>query len=428
MEPVSVVVIGAGNRGRFTFGRYALQNPQRMRVVAIAEPVAERREAMAREHALEPAQCAPDWRELLARGRLADAAIVATSDTLHTQPALAAIAQGYHVLLEKPIAPRLADCVRVVEAAEAAGRILQIGHVLRYTGFYAKVAELLQAGALGELVHLDLREHVAAWHMTHSFVRGKFRSRAVAAPILLAKACHDLDLLAWFAGAKATQVASFGGRAHYRAESAPHGAPERCSDGCPVQASCAHDAVKFYAGPEERIARHWPWTDVSLDPSREARMAALASGPYGRCVYRCDNDVLDHQQLALCFENGVSASFALHGFAAEEKRTLRITGTRGELRGVFQEGVLELTRPGVFGAERILLPANAEGHYGGDAGLLHHFTEVVAAGDPSRVRASGRSALESHWIGFAAERARETSTLVELSALRGDPTRLDARS
>jgi predicted dehydrogenase len=415
---VDAVVIGAGNRGRLAYGRWALAHPERLRVVAIAEPHAGRREAMAAEHGLGAGRSHADWRPLLGGARLGELAIVATGDGEHVGPALAALAAGYHLLLEKPIALAAADCARVVEAAERAGRVLQVAHVLRYTPFLAKVIELAAGGALGEIVHVDMREHVAAWHYAHSYVRGKFRSLASAAPILLAKSCHDLDVLAWLVGRPAARVASHGGLAHYRRESAPAGAPARCSEGCPVQPHCAHDAERFYLAPDDALARIWPWSDLGLDPARAERRAALEKGPYGRCVYRCDNEVADHQSVALEFEGGASASFALDGFAAHERRTLRIAGTRAELRGVLQEGVIELSRIGRLERERFETPASALDHYGGDSGLLEALTDALARGDASRLRGAGREALESHLIGFAAERARESGRWVELAEFR----------
>jgi predicted dehydrogenase len=417
MEPLTAVLSGAGNRGRYVYAGWARAHPDRLRVVALAEPNDAARAAVAAEHGIPVGRVFRDWRECLAGPRLAAVAVIATSDTLHVDPALAAFARGYDVLLEKPIAPTPAECVRVVEAAEASGRLLQIGHVLRYTPFYEKVHELVSGGALGELLHVELKEHVAHWHMTHSYVRGKFRNRAVAAPILLAKSCHDLDLMAWLVDRPVRRVASFGALAHFRPERAPAGAPARCTDGCPVQSTCPHDAVAFYAGPDERIARLWPWVDVSPDPSRAARLRALETGRYGRCVFRCDNDVLDHQVVALEFEGGITGSFTVQGLAAREERTIRLSGTRGELRGLLAAGVIEVEHPGVVGTERIELPGSVLGHFGGDDGLLTHFTGLLRSGGRA-VRASGRAALESHLVGFAAEQARETGAVVDMDAFR----------
>lgn len=428
MAAVEAVLIGGGNRGRYTYGAWARRHPGRLRIVALAEPVAERRAAVAEEHGLPSDRVAADWREILARPRLAEVAIIATGDTLHVEPALEAVSRGYHLLLEKPIAPDPADCLRVVEAAERAGRVVQIGHVLRYTSFYRRVHEIVASGRLGEIVALDMKEHVAHWHLTHSYVRGKFRNRKLAAPIVLAKTCHDLDLMAWLVGRPSRRVASFGSLGHFRPESAPAGAPGRCTDGCPVQERCLHDAVRFYCGPDEKLARHWPWTDLGLDPSREARRKALETGPYGVCVYRADNDVPDHQVLAIEFEGGLTATFTLQGLATHERRTIRVSGTLGELRGVFQDGIIEVTRHGALESEKIQIDASPDGHSGGDHGLLSHFTDVIGRGALSEVSASGRVSLESHLLGFAAEESRLGASVVEMDDYRGRIGRAAARS
>jgi len=420
-------VIGAGLRGRHVYGRWALEHPDALRVVGVAEPDPSRRAAFAAEHGLADAAVWDDWRPALEGPPRADVAVVATGDTLHVEPALAALERGCHVLLEKPIAPDPAGCARVVRAAERAERLLQIGHVLRYTPFYAKVRELVAAGRLGRLLALDLREHVATWHMTHSFVRGKFRRRRDAAPFLLAKSCHDLDLLCWFAAEPAERVASFGGLSGYTAARAPAGAPERCTDGCPVQETCAHDAERFYLGPGDAAGAIWPWSDLGPDPSRAARRRALETGRYGRCVYRCDNDVMDHQVVGVVFRGGATGSFGVHGHASHESRTLRLTGTEGELRGRLETGELELTRHGSFEVERFAFAGSPIGHFGGDAGLLAHFVGAVAGvgarGGREALLASGAAALESHLLGFAAERARETARVVALAELRAEAER-----
>ena len=418
MAALEAVVVGAGLRGGEVYGRYALAHPDRLQVVGLAEPDPGRRAAMARAHGLPDEAVFDDWKPLLGGAPRAPVAIVATGDTQHVAPALAALETGHHLLLEKPIAPDPLDCIRVVEAAERADRILQIGHVLRYTPFYEKIHELLAAGRIGRVLHVALAEHVAHWHMAHSYVRGKFRNRAIAAPLLLAKSCHDLDLLVWLAGSRPLRVASFGGRDEFRAERAPEGAPERCTDGCPVQASCPYDAIRFYLGPDESLAKSFPWTDVSPDPARTARRAALEAGRYGRCVYRCDNDQPDHQVVTVEFEDGKTAVFTVHGLAAREERTLRITGAVGELRGVLHAGIIELTRHGSLEVERFEIPGSMVGHYGGDDGLIEHFLDVASRGAVEDVRASGRSALDGHLLGFAAEEARLDGEIVDLPEWR----------
>jgi predicted dehydrogenase len=413
--PLEVVIIGAGMRGRDTFGRYALEHPERMRVVAVAEPDGAKRDRFAREHDLAPEAVFEDWRGLPAKRPLARAAIIATSDDAHTEPALTALRAGYHVLLEKPIAMRLADCEAVVHAAENGDRILQIGHVLRYTPFYRAVHRIaVKEARLGAIQTISMAEHVAHWHFTHSFVRGRWRTTRTAAPFLLAKCCHDLDLMSWLVGRPCRRVASFGERAHYRPERAPEGATARCLDGCPAEPECLHSAPRFYA----RNVDLWPWSDVTHEPDAEARREALRTGPYGVCVYRADNDVVDRQTVLLEFEEGVLGSFLAQGFAARPERTLRIQGTRGELRGAFERGEIELWYPGRLEPESVTTYASLFGHGGGDTGLLDHFTDVVAREAREEVLASGSAALESHRIGFAAEIARREGRVVALAELQ----------
>jgi predicted dehydrogenase len=411
-QALEVVLVGAGNRGREAFGGWAAKHPERMRFVAVAEPNAERRAVFAREHAIPAERVFADWRELLARGRLAPAAIVATPDDLHTEPALAALRAGYHLLLEKPMAPTPEECHAIVLAADRADRILQIGHVLRYTPFYRAVHRLVvEERRLGPLQSIFMAEHVAHWHFTHSYVRGKWRTTRTAAPLILAKCCHDLDLMAWLVGADCTRVASFGELVHYRPENAPPGATERCTDGCPAEPTCLHSAPRFYA----RDLRGWPWSDVALEPTPEARLAALRTGPFGVCAWRAGNDVVDRQTVLLEFEGGAQGSFLVDGFAARPERSIRLQGTRGELRGLFEPGLLEIREPGRLEPERIPVESPAFGHGGGDDGLLRHFAEVAARDARDEVLASGRSALLAHRMGFAAERARVERRIVALA-------------
>ncbi|MFI5316488.1 MAG: Gfo/Idh/MocA family protein [Myxococcota bacterium] len=424
--PVSAVLVGAGNRGRYVFGRYALRSPERLRIAALAEPREGPRRETAAEHGLTREQIFSDWRELFAARPAAQVAIIATGDTAHVDPTLEALGGGYHVLLEKPMAVDAADCLRLVDAADRADRILQIGHVLRYMPFYARVQEIAASGRLGALQLIDLREHVAYWHMAHSYVRGKFRNRALAAPFILAKSCHDLDLLAWLAAGPSAQLSSFGSLGAYTPARAPAGAPPRCSAACPVQAGCPWDAERFYLGPEDGAARHWPWSDLSADPSREARRRALAASDYGRCVFHCDNDVVDHQVVSVAFESGLIGTLGVHGCASDERRTVRISGSEGELRGVMQTGLIEVSRHGDPRLETIQIPASL-GHAPGDRGLLDHFCDIVARNAPGEVRASGRVALESHLLGFAAERARLESRVVDMSAYRAEVARAAAQ-
>ena len=203
-QPVETILIGAGQRGADTYGAYILRHPDQIRLVAVAEPDAQRREKTAHQHNIPKQNQFESWEALLERPALGAAALICTQDQMHTGPTLAALRQGYHVLLEKPMATTLTDCEQMVQAAEVSGRQLHICHVLRYTDHFSRMREILLSGALGQVVNISQRENLSWWHMVHSYVRGNWRNKAQSSPMILAKCCHDLDILSgcWTAPAR----------------------------------------------------------------------------------------------------------------------------------------------------------------------------------------------------------------------------------
>lgn len=416
------------------------------RVVAVAEPIAQRRDAFAAEHGLEPSDAVAGWHELLARERAADVVIVATPDREHVGPTLAALECGIDVILEKPIAPTAAEVHAVAAAAERSGRAVIVAHVLRYTTFFSTLKALLEAGRIGRLVTITHAEHIGYWHFAHSFVRGNWRREADSSPMILAKACHDLDLLRWLAGDRCTSLASYGGLSEFRADRAPAGAVARCWDGaarCPVAAACPFDAVRFYVDRAAGVTG-WPVSVITDDPSPESRLRALATGPYGRCVYHSDNDMADHQVTALEFANGVRATLTVSGLTADNTRTITLNGTRGEIRGRLDTGEIEvrsflpsgemaaLSGPWDHdefgrssmprdGREVLHVSAATDGHGGGDDAMLGGVIAGLRAArdgtaDRSVARTSLAASVESHEMAFAAEVSRRERRLVELPA------------
>jgi predicted dehydrogenase len=370
--------------------------------------------------------------------------VIASPDREHAAPAIAALERNYHVLLEKPIAPTEA-AVRAVASAAAVNRgSVTVAHVLRYTPFFSAVKRALDDGVIGDLVTITHAERIGYWHFAHSFVRGNWRREDESSPMLLAKACHDLDLVRWLAGDRCTAVASFGGLRHFRPEEAPPGAQDRCWDGerrCPAAPECPFDAVRLYVDRTADVTG-WPVSVITDDVSPEGRLAALASGPYGRCVYASDNDVADHQVAALEFANGVRATLTVSGLTPDNTRTIILGGTRGELSGRLDTGRIEIRRflPGGTEAdgpwdrdeqgrhamrddERMVIDTSAvalDGHGGGDGAMLDDFVDRLA-----RLRDEGHTpgvaapteladALDSHLMAFAAEASRHERRLVEL--------------
>ncbi|MCA1554075.1 MAG: Gfo/Idh/MocA family oxidoreductase [Chloroflexi bacterium] len=413
-SPLEMVVVGAGHRARDAFGPYAEAFPDEVRFVAVAEPNPVRREQFAQRFNIDASMCFASWEELFARPQLAPALLNLTQDQMHVESTVPALERGYHVLLEKPMAQTPDDCVRLVQTAERSGRILQICHVLRFTPFFSALHAIIESGRLGQIISVEHRENIVYWHMAHSFVRGNWRRLATSSPLILAKCCHDMDLLFWNFGS-AKRLSSFGSLMHFRPENAPPGAPLRCTDGCPAADACPFYAPRIYAGPDGA----WPRAVIAEHDSVEARTAALRSGPYGRCVYHCDNDVVDHQTLAMEMQSGVSVSLNFVGHSHREGRTLRIDGSRATLRGKFiaNEYEIQINDHLTNTSETLPIEGARSGHGGGDFGILRAFV-VALRSNQRETLTSARNSLESHLMAFAAEEARVSGRVVQMDDFR----------
>jgi predicted dehydrogenase len=413
-QRVEAVMVGAGNRGYEAYGPYALEHPDKLRFTAVVEPHEAKRRRFAQAHSIPPERQFQTWQDLYARGQIAEALVNCTLDRMHVDSTLPALELGYEVLLEKPMSNTLAGNVRLVQAAERHGRLLIVCHVLRYTAFFSTLHDLIASGRLGRVVTVEHRENVVFWHMAHSFVRGNWRNSQVESPMILAKCCHDMDILFWNLG-PVRRLNSFGSLMHYRPENAPVSAPERCTDGCPVEEACPWYAPRLYLHSHTG----WPVSVISTDTSLAARRRALETGPYGRCVYCCDNDVVDHQTVNLEFESGATGVLFMHGHSHEEARTMRYDGTRATLRGKFAYGLgdsIEIHDHLTGGIERVDPEVGDSGHGGGDAAVMSAFVQALR--EKGVAQTGARESLESHLMAFAAEEARVEGGIVHMDEFR----------
>ncbi len=447
--PLKAVLIGAGQRGALDYAPFALIHPEEIEFVAVAEPNENRREAFATQHNIKPEYQFGSWEPLLDLPALGEVALVCTQDGQHTAPAVKAMQSGYHVLLEKPMANKADECRQLLKVSQQTGRQLHICHVLRYTDHFQKMRELVQSGVLGQIVQVDHRENVSFWHMAHSYVRGNWRNEALSSPMILAKCCHDLDILPWLLGSKPETLVSIGDLHHFKPENAPEGAPKRCLDGCPAAETCPYYAPFIYGTMAPfwnsmadstsgviRWASHtytenpamikalglivpqlrqipnyaaWPLTVLADDPTPGKIELALQEGPYGRCVYHCDNDVVDQQVVLMKFEDGTAVSLTMHGHSHHEHRSTRIEGSHGRLTAEFGIGGSKIVIDEHRTDWHMEYDTSAElvaGHGGGDMRLMQYFVDSVNKADPETVLQITREALESHLLAFAAEESR----------------------
>ena len=411
-NPITFAICGCGSRGLEAYPSYQKIHPEEMKIVAGADCRPGRLALLREQYGVEEDMCFASADEMLDQPKLADVMLIAVQDRQHVPVALKALDKGYHVLLEKPISPELSECRQLLAKAKETGRIVVVCHVLRYTPFYAALEELVRRGDIGKLETIDAVEHVGYWHYAHSFVRGNWRRVDETSPMILAKSCHDMDILRWLAGGRCLKVQSFGALDHFHTGNAPEGAAMRCLDDCKYKDSCIFSAETIYITGKHCGIRNgktgWPNSVVAGEtPTEEKLYAALRTGPYGRCVYHCDNDVVDHQTVNLEFENNVHATFTMTAFTEQCRRTIKLTGTMGEIEGDLAHNTLTVYR---FGKEKEVISLNDKksefaGHGGGDAGLMGQFCRLVASGGKDSLTSIDAS-VESHVMALAAEASR----------------------
>ena len=406
---MTYIIIGAGSRGTI-YGTWAHRHGHT--VTAIADLRPDRLNALGDALNVPDGMRFGDAESLLARGKLADAAIIASQDRDHYGHVMQALDAGYDVLLEKPISPSPRECLEIEAKATALGRKVTVCHVLRYTNFFSTLKQIIDSGEVGRIVAIKHSENIGSYHFAHSFVRGNWRRADESSPVILAKSCHDLDILLWLTGAHCTRVSAFGGLSHFRAENAPAGSTDRCLT-CPVAKDCAYDARRAYIP----ALGGWPADIVCLEQTENALLEALETGPYGRCVYRCDNDVCDHMSMALEFDNGVTATFSLTAQTNTVHRHIHIMCEKGEIVGDGASQQITVRRFAPNGCETsdervIHIRTNGSGHGGGDAGIMEDF----ASGTSSRTSIS--NSAESHIMAAALEESRLTGKVVALEAYR----------
>ncbi|WP_141502084.1 Gfo/Idh/MocA family protein [Paenibacillus luteus] len=403
MNQMTAILVGAGARGRFVYGAYAKKYPEEVKIVAVAEPDKERRELAAEEYGLSSDQLYDSWEQVLSISRKADVAVISTQDRMHYAPTMKALELGYDVLLEKPMSPLPGEVIAMAEASRRYNRLLTVSHVLRYTPFWSKIKELILSGSIGRIVSIQLSENVGYFHMAHSFVRGNWNKSEETSPMILQKSCHDMDILSWLMDDRCIKVSSYGSLLHFRKENAPTSSTPRCTDGCAVERECPYSAIRIYEEDEKNEWNRFITNNVTPDGVREA----LQSGPFGRCVYHCDNNVVDHQVVNMEFQNGPTASFTMSGFSHDMSRTVQIMGTLGEIKGYMEKNEIVFYP---FGKKMIEIPVAVEagGHGGGDEGVMREFLKQARKenGIDNQGLTSAEASVQSHMMAFAAEESR----------------------
>ena len=409
MEKIfTVAILGVGARGFGIYGKLINEQKDKFRIVAVCDKRKERLQVAAEEFGV-----AEDGRFLdesaLWKKKLADILIIATQDKDHYAHLLKAFETGYDVLCEKPLTGDIQECYDLLAAQKKHGNKVLVCHVLRYAPAFMKVGELLSTGKIGRLISIDALERVGYWHQAHSYVRGNWRTEKEAMAMILAKCCHDLDLLQFYANAKCETISSIGERSYFNEENALEGSADRCCE-CKHIDTCPYSAKRIYIDRWENaeMPQCWPYNVLTNGAvTKAALLTAIETGPYGRCVFKCDNDVVDNQIVMMSFTNGVKATLTMTGFTSEVGRRMVFHGTLGDIVLDETQNMLRVCRYGED-AENIsmnTLNDDGYGHGGGDKGLVDSLYDIMTASTEGAT--SLAASIESHLMGIAAEESRK---------------------
>lgn len=413
---VTAITLGAGARGN-VYGNYALNHSDQLRIVGVAEPIPIRNERYAQKHQIPAENRFVTWEHVFERARFADAILITTPDHLHYGPCLKALELGYDILLEKPMAQTERECRDILAKIQKTKRVVGLCHVLRYAPYFITLRKLIRDGSIGKLVSLQHFEPIQHVHMAHSFVRGNWHNSRKSNPIILAKSCHDLDILRWLTDKPCKSLSAFGDLSWFTKKNAPQGSTARCIEGCSVESSCPYSALRIYLRERSYLYVFDLPERTELVPDAIANY--LRTTDYGRCVYRMDNDQCDHYTMNLEFEGGITATFNMEAFTSYHGRRTRVMGSMGDLVGDMEKLVHTDFRTGKqtsYDAANFDEGIYAKhGHGGGDYRLMANWVEAVARQDASLLSSTIEASIESHLMCFAAERSRKSRKTVAVS-------------
>lgn len=406
-RPITAVTLGAGARGN-VYGNYALSYAKNLDIVGVAEPIKIRNERYTNKHNIAEGNRFDTWERVFERPKFADAIIITTPDNLHYGPCMKALEMGYDILLEKPISPSEKECRDILQSAKRNKRIVAVCHVLRYAPYFVKLRELIQSGVLGKVVSIQHFEPIQHIHMSHSYVRGNWHNSKQTTPIILAKSCHDLDILRWMLGKPAKSIQAFGDLSWFRKENAPEGSTARCTDGCKVERSCPYSALEIYH-------RKRTWTYVFDLPEKKEEQGdfildKLKTTNYGRCVYRMENDQPDHYTTNILFDDNVTASFSMEAFTSYSGRRTRIMGSLGDIVG----DMTSMVHTDFLTGKKTEWKQESDGHGGGDWRLVNDWLLAISKKDPALLTSTIDQSIESHIMGFMAEKSRKTKKVMDV--------------
>lgn len=419
-RPLKTIIVGGGHRS-LTYAALSTIENDKMEIVGVADPDKNRRDSIAKKFNIPPERCFETAEELAKVPKFADAVINGTMDHIHVQTSIPLLKAGYDILLEKPFSVNEKEARELVETAEKYGRKVMVCFVLRYAPFYRKIKDLILAGEIGEIISIQTNEYVSYHHMSTSHVRGKWNnSDRCHSSMLLAKCCHDIDIMMWLMSeTKPALVSSFGCNKQFVKENAPENSGTRCLVDCPLADECLYSAKRLYIDHPDRWSFYvWDALEHIENPTIEDKINLLKTSPYGVCAYKSDNNVVDHQTVSVFFENGATGTHNMVGGTSKGTRTIHITGTKGVIEGDFEDGKFTLSkidpRPECEHEDTVFdLKIDNDTHGGGDLDLVRDFVAYARGEQPSVSCTSLSDSFAGHLVVFLADKSRENNGIPE---------------
>ncbi len=419
-RPLKTIIVGGGHRS-LTYAALSEIESDKMEIVGVADPNENRRKSIAERFNIPEDKCFASSEELANTPKFADAVINGTMDHIHVETTIPLLKAGYDVLLEKPFSVNEKEARELVEAAEKYGRKVMVCFVLRYAPFYRKIKDLILAGEIGDIISIQTNEYVSYHHMSTSHVRGKWNnSDRCHSSMLLAKCCHDIDIMMWLMSeTKPALVSSFGCNKQFKLENVPENSGTRCLVDCPLVNDCLYSAKRLYIDHPDRWSFYvWDVLEHRENVTIEDKIELLKTSPYGVCAYKSDNNVVDHQTVSVFFENGATGIHNMVGGTSEGTRTIHITGTKGVIKGDFKKAVFTLSkidpRPGCEHDDTVFdLKIDNDSHGGGDLDLVRDFVAYARGEEPSVSCTSITDSLSGHLVVFLADKSRENNGIPE---------------
>ena len=432
MKKLKAALLGAGNRGQI-YCDYALTCPNELEIVSVIDINSFKMDEAGDKYGIERDMRFLSLDEFIKANVECDFVVNATMDEMHYETAMKLIEAGYNLVLEKPITANLSELLDIERAAREKGVKILVCHVLRYTPFYRSIKEIIDSGKIGKVINMQLNEHVWYGHFVNSYVRGKWRSeKACGSGLLLAKCCHDTDLICWLNNiTEPKTISSFGSKSFFTEKNAPEGATQYCYE-CPNKETCMFNAYKFQI--EKDFIPFYTWADLNKpleEITLEEKVEFLKKDVYGQCVYKTDMDIVDRQCVSVEFENGSIATLNMIGGTSKAGRHIHVICEYGEIVGYVEESKLILR---VFDQNEVKYTEetidcskeyergdgdnSVAGHYGGDYFLMkdavRYFNGISESVSVTKIEDS----LNGHYVCYAAEISRKEGKTLSLDELK----------